>query len=307
MVPLIGQSQSWYPIGATWYFNFQEQLSFPANGFTKYSVVKDTIVDGYTSKLLSKNVIRYNGDTISTGWLIVREENSKAYYYYYNLFKLMYDFSLNIGDTLNLDISGYACDSVSPLIVDSIKYINLNGTNIRIQYLNGIFYYNSSYGGQSDTKTYKIVERVGSDLYGTSLDDNFFFNPVCEVSDQFIWNGLRCYNDSNISYTGNYFSLHYPLAPCDTLIDGSTGINNFSLNENQILLFPNPSSDFINVKGISDIQNIEIYNSYGKLINTFKPKCSNYCVDIKSYLQGVYILIIYENNITPKYFKIIKT
>jgi hypothetical protein len=308
LIPTIAQSQNWYPIGATWYYNYQEQQMFPANGYTKYTVVKDTVVDSKPSKLITLETVRYNGDTLPVSSLIVREENSKVYYYTNNTFQLMYDFTLNVGDTLAIDISSSSCDSVSPLIVDSIKNINISGTNLRVQYVKGIYYYGGAWQGLADSITFPIIEKVGNDLYYYS-SNNFFFNPVCQIGEEFILDELRCYNDSNISYKGgSYYNLNlgYPY-PCDTLINGSVGITELSKNENTIEIFPNPSSEFVTVKAVSAINHIEVYDFYGKLLNNFQPDCNNFTVNIKSYPQGVYFFIVKRNNTFPKYFKIIKT
>ena len=299
-IPVITQSQNWYPIGATWYYNYQDILPFPAHGYTKYTVVKDTVVDFKQSKLIKQETVRYNGTITWVDSVIVRENSSKVYYYYNNSFQLMYDFTLNVGDTLGIDISGPDCDSVSSLIIDSIKILNIDGIDLKVQFIKGIYYYDPTWGGQSDTLTYKIVERVG-------YSGEFFFNPICSAWETFGSNGLRCYNDSNISYKGNQWDYFYPY-PCDTLINGATGIIEIPENENKVECFPNPSSDFINIKTVSAIDNIAVYDYCGKLLKNFQPSSNDFTLNIKSYPQGIYIIIIIMgNNTLLKYFKIIKT
>jgi len=304
-IPVLAQSQNWFPIGATWYYNYREQQIFPAIGYTKYTVIKDTVVDSKPSKLIIQETVRYNGDTLPTNFIIVREENSKVYYYYNNTFRLMYDFTLNVGDTLAIDISSSYCDSVSPLIVDSIKNIYINGINLRVQYVKGIYYYSGVWQGLVDTITFPIIEKVGNDVYNNSTN-SFFFNPVCFVGEGFILNNLRCYIDSNILYKGgSYYNQNLGYSyPCDTLIN-DLDVTNLSKNEN-IELFPNPSSDFVIIKAGSTINFIEVYDFCGKLLNTFQPYCNNYTVNIKLYQQGVYFFIVKTNNTFCKFFKIIK-
>jgi hypothetical protein len=82
-------------------------------------------------------------------------------------------------------------------------------------------------------------------------------------------------------------------------------VTNLSKNEN-IELFPNPSSDFVIIKAGSTINFIEVYDFCGKLLNTFQPYCNNYTVNIKLYQQGVYFFIVKTNNTFCKFFKIIK-
>lgn len=309
LIPVIAQSQNWYPIGATWYFNNQEQLTFPASGYTKYTVVKDTVVDAKLSKLVSKLVVRYNGDISSVSSLIIREENSKAYYYFNNAFRLMYDFTLNVGDTLGIDISSSACDSISPLIVDSIKNININGTNLMVQYVKCIYYFAAPWEGLVDSTTFPIVEKVGNELYYYSIN-NFFFNPVCRIGgDEMVWNGLRCYSDGNISYKGGSYhnpGFGYPYQ-CDTLINGTVGITESSKDENSFELYPNPSSDFVTIKSVSAINSIEVYDYCGRYLTELQPQSNDITVNIKSYPQGVYLFVVRGKNTFSKYFKIIKT
>lgn len=303
-IPVLAQSQSWFPIGATWYYNYQEQLTFPANGYTKYKVMKDTVVDSKPSKFITIETVRYNGNPLPVSSLIVREENSKVYYYNNNTFQLMYDFTLNVGDTLAIDISSSFCDSVSPLIVDSIKNINISGTNLRVQYVKCIYYYKGAWQGLTDTIIFPIIEKVGADIY-CFVNNNFIFNPLCSVGEEFIWNGLRCYNDSLILYSGYYWSAHFPNYPCDTLINGSVGITELP-KVDTIEISPNPSSEFVTIKANTAISNIEVYDFYGKLLSNFQPNSNNFIINIKSYPQGAYFFIVKTNNNFSKYFKIIK-
>jgi hypothetical protein len=304
IVPLVSKAQSWYPIGATWYYNDQEMQTFPAHGYTKYVVVKDTVVLAKPSKLISREVIRYNGIILSTDTLIVSEDSSKVYYYNNNAFQLMYDFNLIVGDTLNINIQSSAfCDSISPLIVDSIRNVNINGELLKIQYVSGIFYYSVIVGMPPDTITYPIIEKIGVDALCMSCS-NFIFNPICN-EEQFVWTGLRCYHDKDISYTGCYWMSHFTGAPCDTLINGPTNLP-FSYENQNVELFPNPSSDNVNINNVSDFSKIEIYDSCGKLLNEYTNPSKKININIKSYPQGLYFIILKGDHILPKYFKIIK-
>ncbi len=304
-IPIIVESQNWYPIGATWYFNKQEMVSFPAHGFIKYTVVKDTLVDTKPSKLLNKEIIEYTGKILSLSSVIVREENSKVYYYYNGVFKLMYDFTLNVGDTLDIDISRTKCDSVSPLIVDSIKNLKINAANLNVQYIKGIYYNKSEWGGQIDTITYTIVERVGNDL-SCCPKFNFFFNPDCQIGEEFVWSGLRCYSDSNISYEGSYWVTRFANYPCDTIINGTIGIIELIKDKYKIDIFPNPTFNYVSFKTVAQIYKIEIYNSLGKLINSYQPTGNNFTINLKSYPVGIYFFMLKQNNTYLKNYKIIK-
>ena len=299
--PLLMHSQTWYPIGATWYYNYQEYVMFPAHGYVKYTVVSDTLVDTIPSKIIKKEIIKYTGDTVSISSLIVSEVNSKVYYYHNNAFQLMYDFTLNVGDTLDIDISSSSCDSVTPLIVDSIGIININGSNLNVQYVSGAYFYISPWEAQSQTKTYQIIEKIGIDQM-CFMCPNFLFNPVCTIEEGFIWIGLRCYNDSAISYTGHDWGSHFPGVPCDTLIDGSTGISINSINKYNVEVFPNPATQDMQISLSENLLlnnlTIEIFDIQGRNVKQYQNlgsyQLTLYRTDFKT--AGIYFVKVKNNN-----------
>ena len=309
---MIAKSQSWFPIGATWYYNYQEELPFPAHGYIKHTVVKDTIVSTKLSKIIKREIISYNGDTVSVSSLIAREENSKVYYYNNDTFRLMYDFTLNVGDTLAINTSNSACDSVSPLIVDSIKNINISSFNLRIQYVSCTYYYSPNFGGNNEKITYPVIERIGYDPLCAASNMNFYFNPVCIVEDQFLLDWFRCYEDSNISYIGCYWQTHFPNAPCDTLINGSTGIPGFNYQSDNFNLFPDPAIGQITIETpspstikISTIQGqlIKTLATSGSKTNVYHVGYSSYVVNVSAWPDGVYLVEVRtEKGIAVKKF-----
>ncbi len=80
-------------------------------------------------------------------------------------------------------------------------------------------------------------------------------------------------------------------------------INEFS-KENIISISPNPTFDVIYLKNYNEIKEIEIYNSNGKLINTWNSKVSQ--IDISAFQKGFYILRIVTEDNKSSYFKIVK-
>ena len=65
----------------------------------------------------------------------------------------------------------------------------------------------------------------------------------------------------------------------------TTGI--FSKNHDNIQFYPNPTSDFLYLKGISDLNKIEIFNSNGVLLKTVNPTST---ISIKELPSGIYII-----------------
>ena len=75
--------------------------------------------------------------------------------------------------------------------------------------------------------------------------------------------------------------------------DITTGVENN--NEDELNLFPNPASDFINIQQnySNPIIRILVYNSYGKLLDEFKKTSK---LDFSEYNRGIYFLNIITKN-----------
>lgn len=79
--------------------------------------------------------------------------------------------------------------------------------------------------------------------------------------------------------------LNFDISSCTTL---STKKFDFSA---QIQIFPNPTSNTINISSLFPIDKIEIYNVFGKLIKT---KINSKQINIEQLIQGVYFAKIYS-------------
>lgn len=108
-------------------------------------------------------------------------------------------------------------------------------------------------------------------------------------------------NQANI-----YFDFNFPILTNteSTVIQQTLNSNNFSI-ENKISIYPNPSTNVINIEGnISNNYNIEVYDLIGKQIGNYKNKKS---IDVSNFISGIYLIKIidFENNIESIH-KIIK-
>ena len=207
MLSTFSFAQNWFRDGATWTFDKQELYTFPAHGYEKYTVIGDTVINDTIAKLINKEIVLYDGQEYS-GFQIVHESNSRVYYWDGERFMLMYDLSLNVGDTLDFYTLDCYCDSVSPFIVNSVYIENIDGVDLKVQEFSctmyGIF-------GDDINEIYsdRIIERIGS-------EKQFIYYPECPA-DEFAYTGLRCYNDDEVSYRSYMWNRY----ECDERIDGS--------------------------------------------------------------------------------------
>ena len=71
-----------------------------------------------------------------------------------------------------------------------------------------------------------------------------------------------------------------------------TGIDNVII-ENGVNIFPNPAKDFLNIKSVSDIQSLEIYNQTGILMTRYEIVNT---IDVSGFSSGMYFIRIQFTN-----------
>lgn len=284
--------QTWYPEEAEWFFNREVLLSYPAHGYSHFTVEGDTTIVGENVKKIRRTEIDFNGsiaDESKTYYL--KEENSRVHFWTGTEFELMYDLTLNPGDTLKRPIHiNPTCDSVTAFVVDSVSQININDSFLKVQYLSSKYFVESESGPEIHKEV--IIERIGR------LEE-FIFKPECS-RDAVPWETLllRCYRDNEIHYKADWWQNYMPDAPCDTLIDGSTGIES-DFQEHQLLIYPNPASNILTIESpYSDIQEIYLYNSVGKLITIYKQGCNSLEINTVQLADGFYFLKIFTSDFT---------
>mgnify|MGYP000126433403 CR=1 FL=1 len=71
-------------------------------------------------------------------------------------------------------------------------------------------------------------------------------------------------------------------------------VDDFELSINDIKIYPNPTSDYINIKSSDKINSVEVYDMLGKKILDSKHKTIN----LKSIPNGVYLVKVITENST---------
>ena len=86
------------------------------------------------------------------------------------------------------------------------------------------------------------------------------------------------------SGTQDYFGVHDPMA--NSINFETLSIEEETLTQNDIKIYPNPTSDYVNIETLQNIEKIEMYNLLGKLMLTTTEKSIN----LKQFNSGVYLL-----------------
>ena len=69
-----------------------------------------------------------------------------------------------------------------------------------------------------------------------------------------------------------------------------TGVGNILADNNNLLIFPNPASDYVNVNATVNLQNIEIYSIDGQLLISEIVDTNNVKIDVSNLPSGTYII-----------------
>lgn len=91
-----------------------------------------------------------------------------------------------------------------------------------------------------------------------------------------------------------------------SIVDGVQEAKDIDLS---CMLFPNPTTDFVNLKLNSfKVENIsyQIFDFNGKLLDLKKVLSSETSIDMKSYADAVYFLKVFQGEKELKTFKIVK-
>jgi hypothetical protein len=66
------------------------------------------------------------------------------------------------------------------------------------------------------------------------------------------------------------------------------------LAESDCLIYPNPSSDYLNLDCLEHIDKVQIFNINGQLIE--EPMLKNKQIEVRTYIPGIYLLVLFNKN-----------
>lgn len=176
---VVGQSVNWV--------NSTNQWTYSAFGFTqivsektipphRLSIARDTVIGGLEATILRQATIpgftQYDFDSFDK--IIVRQEGEKFYQYIDSAFRVLYDFSLEVGDTMR----GYIPRSLRnkdttkayvSFLVDSIGTLDVESRVLKGQHLRYLNFPNDIDGALAAGWRYELIGIINSYLLPYSL------------------------------------------------------------------------------------------------------------------------------------------
>ncbi|MGB4846637.1 MAG: T9SS type A sorting domain-containing protein [Saprospiraceae bacterium] len=276
----ISSQNHWLVPGAKWTYEFSSWVGY---GLTRLEVMQEDTIFGtrHVKKILSttirvdESIVGSPLDTF-TETSYAFEENQIIYGYEPNWFEywnVLYDFSKNVGDTLQYMYFGGL--SPSPFIVDSTGTIDINGHSFAFQ---DITYPDLFEPGQWCEM--RVIEGLGS-------INSFFFHShtILQPFDAPSYS-FRCYEDQDIGL----INLSLDQVDCD-FIEGITSSHNVSNIKTSVV--PNPASDFVIVQTENhDIYKIMVVDIVGKIrIMDYSFSHEPIKINISGLENGIFFII----------------
>src|SRR5690606_21747492 len=282
-------AKEWAPIGAKWWYTFSG-AGLDQNYLTLESV-KDTMVLGkHCRKLeikeyLAEGLIHpennrsyyFENIGLRPRMIILHQQGDSIFYLRKNQFELLYDFSMEPGDTIAVTVPQQSFryhpqDTQIFVRVEGYTTKIIDGQELKVQQRQ-IAWESGNGFLVGDT----VVEKMG---------DLTFFLPWKSIEyDAILPYGLRCYQDSTIFYKAVDI-------PCDSITPLMSGTLPL-VQSNDVVLYPNPvppGTRQIKVEGVQ-VKNWDLYDVQGRLISKEEREFGEPSIDIPWNLQaGFYFL-----------------
>ncbi len=178
---------------------------------------------------------------------------------------LICDFSLNIGDTIHFLDFIY----VTIINIDTVEINNIKRRRLSL--------------GRYDTglEVCKYIEGIGNNL-------GLMFNIVLRFYTGGGHGKLLCYEHNG--------ELQYMADDITNCSNPFVGLDDISLEDNSITIYPNPTNSEIKISSENIINSIEIFNSLGQRVYHSVVNSNTKTIDISSFSNGVYILGVNTEN-----------
>ena len=264
-IPLINKQES-----QTWIYD-----TWGGEGPSSYNRLTmdnhDSVIDGVSYSVVHSYKYdcwhNYRPDTIIEEDFLLREENQKVFVYNSYGERLLYDYSLNIGDT-------FACSydlSMKVISIDTLDIL-INGQRCRK--------WSFAYYWEGDTTNLFTMSDGVEWIEGLGSTKGLLFYDVAStlIAGGGYMNGrLRCYEYEE--------DLIYHMESSDDCENHLLGIG--TVDKESLLLYPNPTKENITLETMEDIF---IYNSLGQVVRHIPNPKGKTTISISELPKGIYYL-----------------
>ena len=278
---LTTKAQEFAPVGAEWYYSEGFSSWSPmVESYIKFTSVNDTVIKGVACRRIVKSHALVCQNRPNEEFVYNQHDTVFFYDPDFDEFQILFISNAEPDEKWNIKVLDEQNKTFSIEIkVDSVSTILINNKQLKMLFVT----YKRDDEFLNERYSSVIIEKIG--------DTQFMFNwnPWSTFAcDGNYSKGLRCYTDSE---TG-----HYATGIANSCDENVYWVNTNAISENiEVLLFPNPAKDFVEINANGDSYNFELYDMQGRLILSEKIK-SNHRIDLKSIKKGVYQIILTDKN-----------
>lgn len=255
--------------------------------YWEYAVNRREIVNQRLCSILEV----HHGTEINNLLLIneipIYEEADQVYFYedIFDEFRLLYDFGLEVGDTL-FNYSPYVSEDYS-IMYAPFDFADEQHANVLLDIdtmmIGGELRIHQKFGFVDEEQVqygnfYNVIEGIGN--IGPFFGDSQLHTDEIECEGQFL-----CYEDDGFSY-----SVYGDDCDCQFQQE-ITSVTDVTLDDN-IDVFPNPTSDLLNiVSDLVPLQSLSLHDMTGKVVVDRSSMAGNrYSIQTSTMHAGLYIL-----------------
>jgi hypothetical protein len=267
------------PPGAEWHYSFHNNLPYSIYN-EKIKYIGKAVI-GFDTMLYIEHSRFFNqlNFTHSVGSTYLKQKGDTVFVKNnitsYN-WQILYNFNVQAGHSWQNNLTNGKTYTVT---VDSV-----NNTVVNNHILKRLFVrYHTTYLSNPYTYTATIVERFGCTTY------LFNFLNDTESDGDYIEDFL-CYQDNTFG------QIQFTYKPCNYA--NLTGIQDIHKEALNFSIFPNPSSDMLNIRFNNSIDKdctIQIKDIGGRLLKTFSVTSIEQQISLIDYQDGLYFLSLVKN------------
>jgi hypothetical protein len=261
--------QDFAPIGAEWYYCVPNEIGNPLYSYERFVSIKDTVINDRICRIIESDNTKE----------IFYQNHKKIFYLFANDFHLIYDFDVQMNDTVTFGFKSYSESSYS---IDTVYSVNCVINDIDTIFSDTTQLLKVSSKMLKNKKLAHLVWPSEYD-YTEKIGYEYDFMQIIPFPTLGFMRNLRCYNDNEISFETMWWKTQEK--ECNYKL--STSIMN-NLQENEVIVYPNPTSGQIIIDTEKLVETIKLFDITGKLKKTTACKY----IDISDFSNGQYLMTV---------------
>ena len=294
---LCGQTESFAPIGARWFYRPYELTDINSKLYT-FAVTKDTVLEGLPAREMAcSQWINGQFQDFPNLNKYIHTDADAVFYWVDNHWELIFDFGALPGDTIfsKADHSGIFGGCLGPdpgetwnlmYRIDSVRVETIGGVPLRVQYVENLCTGDDCWAVGS-----RIVERIGA------IETDFWWGKGTLCLTGGFPGYLRCYEDNLVQYVGNIGNTE-----C-----GYVGTN--ELEAGHISVSPNPTHGITSLNFPPHFAQLDfkVLDCFGRVLEagTVEKGSTSLQIDLQNQHSGFFFITFTSVNQSITY-KILK-